>query len=90
MDILYFISCLILYSIVCMFLLVVLFFELVFPFLVPWLIKRHLKGERERMRDECHNEIGMIIKSFEECEQCPDFPCRELCRALQAIIDGEN
>lgn len=42
------------------------------------------------MRDECHDETGMIIKPFEECEQCSDFPCRELCRALQAIIDWEN
>ncbi len=42
------------------------------------------------MRDECCDETGMIIKPFNECEQCSDFPCRELCRALQAIIDGEN
>lgn len=42
------------------------------------------------MRDECHDDTGMIIKSFKECEQCSDFPCIELCRAMQAIIDGEN
>lgn len=42
------------------------------------------------MRDECHDEDGMIIKSFKECERCSEFPCRELLRAMQAIIDGEN
>lgn len=42
------------------------------------------------MRDECHDESGMITKSFEECERCSDFPCRELCLAMQAVIDGEN
>lgn len=42
------------------------------------------------MRDECHDESGMIIKSFDECEQCPDFPCISLLGALQAIIEGEN
>lgn len=42
------------------------------------------------MRDECHDETGMIIKPFEECERCPDFPCIDLIRALQAIVDGDN
>lgn len=42
------------------------------------------------MKDECHDETGMIIKSFEECEQCNDFPCEDLIRALQAIVDGDN
>lgn len=42
------------------------------------------------MRDECHDETGMIIKPFEECEQCPDFPCIDLIFALQAIVDGDN
>lgn len=42
------------------------------------------------MQDDCHDENGMIVKPFEECEQCHDFPCKDLCRALQAIINGEN
>ena len=42
------------------------------------------------MRDECHYETGMIVKSFEECERCSDFPCLDLLRALQAVINGEN
>ena len=49
----------------------------------------NLLGE-QKMRDECHDETGMIIKPFEECEQCPDFPCIDLIFALQAIVDGDN
>lgn len=42
------------------------------------------------MKDECHNEKDMIIKTFEECEKCKDFPCFELCQALNAIVEGDN
>ena len=42
------------------------------------------------MRDECHDDNNMITKSFDECEKCTEFPCLELLRALQAVIDGEN
>ena len=42
------------------------------------------------MRNDCHDDIGMIVKTFEECKQCLDFPCIDLCRALQAIVDGDN
>lgn len=42
------------------------------------------------MHDECHDDNNMITKSFDECEKCTEFPCPELLRALQAIIDGDN
>lgn len=42
------------------------------------------------MRDECHDDDGIITKQFDECEKCPEFPCKELCGALNAIINGEN
>lgn len=42
------------------------------------------------MKDDCMNEDGMIIKTYDECETCDEYPCRELCMALNAIIDGRN
>lgn len=42
------------------------------------------------MRDECHDAEGIITKQFDECEKCPEFPCKELCGALNAIINDEN
>jgi len=42
------------------------------------------------MRDECHDADGVITKHFDECEACDEFPCKELCQALNAIINDEN
>lgn len=42
------------------------------------------------MRDECHNADGVITKQFDECEKCSKFPCKELCDALNAVINDEN
>ena len=42
------------------------------------------------MKDECHNNNDTITKTFDECMACDVFPCRELCQALNAIINDEN
>lgn len=42
------------------------------------------------MKDECHDLNGVITKPFNECEECSEFPCKELCEALNAIIGDEN
>ena len=42
------------------------------------------------MKDECHNNNDAITKTFDECMACDVFPCRELCQALNAIINDEN
>ena len=42
------------------------------------------------MKEECHDNNGMIMKEFSECEKCECFPCAELIRALNAIVEGEN
>jgi len=41
-------------------------------------------------REDCLNEQGQIIKKDEDCQQCEEYPCRELCLALQAVIDDIN
>lgn len=42
------------------------------------------------MHEDCVDEYGMIIKPFEECEKCSDFPCHKLMMAINEIINGEN
>lgn len=42
------------------------------------------------MKNECHDEKGVITKQFKECEECSEFPCHELCVALNAVINGAN
>lgn len=48
---------------------------------IPWI---------KFMKDECHDADGVITKHFDECEKCSEFPCKELCDALNAIINDEN
>lgn len=42
------------------------------------------------MKDECHNNNYVITKTFDECKVCDEFPCKELCQALNAIINDKN
>ena len=42
------------------------------------------------MKDDCADETGMITKTYDECEECDEYPCRELVRALNEIIEGRN
>lgn len=42
------------------------------------------------MNENCTDENGMIVKTFEECEKCPNFPCIPLIDALNAVVNGDN